>query len=170
MIRRPPRSTLFPYTTLFRSSFFQSTVQYFNGFLTRLDPGFRKKEEEDLRNLPRVVVVTPRFRHHSLIRLYEQRLLQCEQSPQQPLPDLAFFRQCRIAVIAAAAMRTRRAQSNRCITGSPPRYRQQEPRSMPRSTASSRPQLSSALSRILAESWIPPRCREIGRASCRERV
>lgn len=30
-----------------------------------------------------------------LIRLYEQRLLQCEQSPQQPLPDLAFFRQCR---------------------------------------------------------------------------
>lgn len=95
-----------------------------------------------------------------LIRLYEQRLLQCEQSPQQPLPDLAFFRQCRIAVIAAAAMRTRRAQSNRCITGSPPRYRQQEPRSMPRSTASSRPQLSSALSRILVESWLPPRCRE----------
>ena len=95
-----------------------------------------------------------------LIRLYEQRLLQCEQSPQQPLPDLAFFRQCRIAVIAAAAMRTRRAQSNRCIIGSPPRYRQQEPRSMPRSTASSRPQLSSALSRILVESWLPPRCRE----------
>ena len=95
-----------------------------------------------------------------LIRLYEQRLLQCEQSPQQPLPDLAFFRQCRIAVIAAAAMRTRRAQSNRCITGSPPRYRQQEPRSMPRSTASSRSQLSSALSRILVESWLPPRCRE----------
>ena len=95
-----------------------------------------------------------------LIRLYEQRLLQCEQSPQQPLPDLAFFRQCRIAVIAAAAMRTRRAQSNRCITVSPPRYRQQEPRSMPRSTASSRPQLSSALSRILVESWLPPRCRE----------
>src|SRR5258708_11639200 len=25
MIRRPPRSTLFPYTTLFRSSFFDST-------------------------------------------------------------------------------------------------------------------------------------------------
>lgn len=95
-----------------------------------------------------------------LIRLYEQRLLQCEQSPQQPLPDLVFFRQCRIAVIAAAAMRTRRTQSNRCITGSPPRYRQQEPRSMPRSTASSRPQLSSALSRILVESWLPPRCRE----------
>ena len=95
-----------------------------------------------------------------LIRLYEQRLLQCEQSPQQPLPDLAFFRQCRIAVIAAAAMRTRRAQSNRCIIGSPPRYRQQEPRSMPRSTASSRSQLSSALSRILVESWLPPRCRE----------
>src|SRR5256885_4022553 len=27
MIRRPPRSTLFPYTTLFRSSFFQSTAE-----------------------------------------------------------------------------------------------------------------------------------------------
>src|SRR2546430_6683007 len=27
MIRRPPRSTLFPYTTLFRSSFFQGLVE-----------------------------------------------------------------------------------------------------------------------------------------------
>src|SRR2546430_3799665 len=28
MIRRPPRSTLFPYTTLFRSAFDQSVEQY----------------------------------------------------------------------------------------------------------------------------------------------
>src|SRR5258708_24943788 len=29
MIRRPPRSTLFPYTTLFRSSFFRSCCSLF---------------------------------------------------------------------------------------------------------------------------------------------
>src|SRR3712207_6989659 len=29
MIRRPPRSTLFPYTTLFRSGLWDSQVQYF---------------------------------------------------------------------------------------------------------------------------------------------
>src|SRR5258705_6710216 len=28
MIRRPPRSTLFPYTTLFRSGFLQSQLQF----------------------------------------------------------------------------------------------------------------------------------------------
>src|SRR5258707_1726292 len=31
MIRRPPRSTLFPYTTLFRSILLQSPVLYING-------------------------------------------------------------------------------------------------------------------------------------------
>src|SRR3989449_7856490 len=30
MIRRPPRSTLFPYTTLFRSVFVRSNVETFN--------------------------------------------------------------------------------------------------------------------------------------------
>src|SRR2546429_6726687 len=30
MIRRPPRSTLFPYTTLFRSEFFRCTCKYKN--------------------------------------------------------------------------------------------------------------------------------------------
>src|SRR3712207_7649089 len=34
MIRRPPRSTLFPYTTLFRSSLV--TVSNFHGFAARL--------------------------------------------------------------------------------------------------------------------------------------
>src|SRR3712207_9011858 len=29
MIRRPPRSTLFPYTTLFRSKFFSNDFSYF---------------------------------------------------------------------------------------------------------------------------------------------
>src|SRR3712207_7504983 len=38
MIRRPPRSTLFPYTTLFRSVFFQRRVRIlFDPELFRLD-------------------------------------------------------------------------------------------------------------------------------------
>src|SRR3712207_9006669 len=32
MIRRPPRSTLFPYTTLFRSGILSSTVLFINSF------------------------------------------------------------------------------------------------------------------------------------------
>src|SRR5256885_6382730 len=32
MIRRPPRSTLFPYTTLFRSDLVQSSARYFKHF------------------------------------------------------------------------------------------------------------------------------------------
>src|SRR3989442_3464476 len=31
MIRRPPRSTLFPYTTLFRSTEVETTLAYFDG-------------------------------------------------------------------------------------------------------------------------------------------
>src|SRR2546430_13666999 len=41
MIRRPPRSTLFPYTTLFRSSFMPATVSVAPENLT----GNRKNEE-----------------------------------------------------------------------------------------------------------------------------
>src|SRR3712207_7281569 len=33
MIRRPPRSTLFPYTTLFRSSGKSTLIQHINGLL-----------------------------------------------------------------------------------------------------------------------------------------
>src|SRR3712207_6003389 len=36
MIRRPPRSTLFPYTTLFRSRPGQQTALYLNNVLTRI--------------------------------------------------------------------------------------------------------------------------------------
>src|SRR5258707_7594489 len=35
MIRRPPRSTLFPYTTLFRSNFWRARARY--GFMERPD-------------------------------------------------------------------------------------------------------------------------------------
>src|SRR3712207_8257102 len=49
MIRRPPRSTLFPYTTLFRSRDFEGDVSMtrdlaHNGH----DPGFDDGPEEDL--------------------------------------------------------------------------------------------------------------------------
>src|SRR5256885_15893586 len=40
MIRRPPRSTLFPYTTLFRSS------GKFGAFLLQLSPAFRPKTNQ----------------------------------------------------------------------------------------------------------------------------
>src|SRR5256885_3782162 len=38
MIRRPPRSTLFPYTTLFRSHFLSSLCQSFTTALGDADP------------------------------------------------------------------------------------------------------------------------------------
>src|SRR5256885_11568748 len=39
MIRRPPRSTLFPYTTLFRSpGAFQTVATWADVFLAKLDP------------------------------------------------------------------------------------------------------------------------------------
>src|SRR5260370_3885121 len=37
MIRRPPRSTLFPYTTLFRSAYTQGKREQFSGFNRTLD-------------------------------------------------------------------------------------------------------------------------------------
>src|SRR5256885_4205618 len=56
MIRRPPRSTLFPYTTLFRSSDLQEWLDA--ATLTRrietdgpLDPDFRKPEMVEQLNL-----------------------------------------------------------------------------------------------------------------------
>src|SRR2546423_2819390 len=36
MIRRPPRSTLFPYTTLFRSVFFSTNIQTCYGFMNKI--------------------------------------------------------------------------------------------------------------------------------------
>src|SRR5688572_32310045 len=46
MIRQPPRSTLFPYTTLFRSDFFPLTVDYREktSAAGKFPGGFRKRE------------------------------------------------------------------------------------------------------------------------------
>src|SRR3712207_9297711 len=56
MIRRPPRSTLFPYTTLFRSICMMSTAAFCGpdrGFLDmeRLAPPVREPAAEDRRHL-----------------------------------------------------------------------------------------------------------------------
>src|SRR3712207_9109594 len=49
MIRRPPRYTLFPYTTLFRSCLASSSLQRFGGYTTQRYEEFdRKKNATDL--------------------------------------------------------------------------------------------------------------------------
>src|SRR2546426_7884594 len=45
MIRRPPRSTLFPYTTLFRSMNFHRDVTARERHIARLKPGGNRSEE-----------------------------------------------------------------------------------------------------------------------------
>src|SRR3712207_8078790 len=44
MIRRPPRSTLFPYTTLFRSDYFLPKVDEYERLVTE-NPIFRRRVE-----------------------------------------------------------------------------------------------------------------------------
>src|SRR3712207_7124423 len=55
MIRRPPRSTLFPYTTLFRSENFGQTRQ---GWIT-LNPAATAREEHEGEVRPRGLVGQP---------------------------------------------------------------------------------------------------------------
>src|SRR5688572_11138433 len=62
MIRRPPRSTLFPYTTLFRSAFFGEPVHLFGADL-HLE---RKALLADHRGVQRLVAVGPRHRDEVL--------------------------------------------------------------------------------------------------------
>src|SRR5256885_12238187 len=51
MIRRPPRSTLFPYTTLFRSSSFSTSYQKCQSAVNSLvDPGFYTDQFVQWRN------------------------------------------------------------------------------------------------------------------------
>src|SRR2546426_2337262 len=54
MIRRPPRSTLFPYTTLFRSLSHQTGGKVLKGSIARKEPkkhGTRRKIENELLRL-----------------------------------------------------------------------------------------------------------------------
>src|SRR3989454_6960679 len=49
MIRRPPRSTLFPYTTLFRSKRGAERKRYRRGHLGKAEPEHRATHGEELR-------------------------------------------------------------------------------------------------------------------------
>src|SRR5256885_8488515 len=51
MIRRPPRSTLFPYTTLFRSLWGMSNPDETPGVATEIDWPYLRKMEERLNEL-----------------------------------------------------------------------------------------------------------------------
>src|SRR2546425_5673205 len=70
MIRRPPRSTLFPYTTLFRSQDAQTlpTVRPDGGELTLDDQGVDQSPERPQRQTIRHAVLHPRSRS-----LFEER-------------------------------------------------------------------------------------------------
>src|SRR3712207_8496825 len=57
MIRRPPRSTLFPYTTLFRSRLSKPPGQCFRGSLLRCRPGLPDSTRDKLPPLGRPVPV-----------------------------------------------------------------------------------------------------------------
>src|SRR4051794_41438553 len=50
MIRRPPRSTLFPYTTLFRSTLFPAEPLFRSTFRHYITPSARRSEERFSRN------------------------------------------------------------------------------------------------------------------------
>src|SRR3712207_7629844 len=48
MIRRPPRSTLFPYTTLFRSTVLEHAVQFVDTLVAAVRPGVTHAAIHDL--------------------------------------------------------------------------------------------------------------------------
>src|SRR3989442_6098564 len=56
MIRRPPRSTLFPYTTLFRSSIVTGDAEHCIELLKKCEAGGRSEEHtSELQSRPHVV-------------------------------------------------------------------------------------------------------------------
>src|SRR5260221_3864134 len=53
MIRRPPRSTLFPYTTLFRSNFEQFEIDFENpGLIERIEADFESGVRSGVNGTP----------------------------------------------------------------------------------------------------------------------
>src|SRR3712207_6981130 len=65
MIRRPPRSTLFPYTTLFRSDFHSHITNLYGFFLTKIGVEYHSTKYEifneplELETYNRVIVLNP---------------------------------------------------------------------------------------------------------------
>src|SRR5256885_4336966 len=66
MIRRPPRSTLFPYTTLFRSHWFGDTPQFWMSLQVQSDLELAEAESGlAIRALPTGPVVRGRSEEHT---------------------------------------------------------------------------------------------------------
>src|SRR3712207_7615024 len=65
MIRRPPRSTLFPYTTLFRSIGRDVLEDVFGGRDAEIEGGLQRGDEERLQVHDTTVFVTPRSEEHT---------------------------------------------------------------------------------------------------------
>src|ERR1019366_9839650 len=55
MIRRPPRSTLFPYTTLFRSPYYPSSRRFMNPIYLRVDDVRSEEHTSELQSLTNLV-------------------------------------------------------------------------------------------------------------------
>src|SRR3712207_1335262 len=85
MIRRPPRSTLFPYTTLFRSF-----VVYFDGFYIEVTGTQRQllsRDEgvypEEAHLLERAHILSEEHHHACLVGFLHHKALQAEQRGYQ---------------------------------------------------------------------------------------
>src|SRR5258708_39016796 len=83
MIRRPPRSTLFPYTTLFRSGRFRQDLYYRLNVIEVLLPPLRERRE-DLPALCRALLA--RLSQESGLPMPEIDELSVQQIARLPLP------------------------------------------------------------------------------------
>src|SRR2546422_6197733 len=86
MIRRPPRSTLFPYTTLFRSVFVEDTMVVFGDLAVMARPGAdeRRPEVEGARRSEEHTSEL-QSRLHLVCRLLLEKKKTNHQSPQTAL-------------------------------------------------------------------------------------
>src|SRR3712207_7529624 len=83
MIRRPPRSTLLPYTTLFRSSMNDRLREMGIGFLSTGFEGPPEKAFDDLS--PEDVVLLPRSEEHTS-ELQSRHYLVCRLLLEKTIP------------------------------------------------------------------------------------
>src|SRR2546428_7585377 len=61
MIRRPPRSTLFPYTTLFRSDRLEDKIKLLVGMVTRLRAEQARAADDNVRLTQEIVALRARL-------------------------------------------------------------------------------------------------------------
>src|SRR5258707_10909915 len=77
MIRRPPRSTLFPYTTLFRSAVPTTYSGSEATAIWGMSEGERKFTGKDVRVLPRTIVYDPERSEEHTSELQSRQYLVC---------------------------------------------------------------------------------------------